>query len=100
MPTIEKTPGHPGQTGHGTTANQLPDWLTLAEVTPQITDRGAAAGPPQAKREPVGKVPRCCPHNDPRLYVVTPCRSRDGWERVSCRDCGRFVGYRPEDRNR
>lgn len=97
MPTIETTPDHPDRADQGTTANQLPDWLTLAEVTTPITDRATAAGPPQAKLEPVGKMPECAPHNDPRNYIATPCRSRDGWERVSCSKCDCFVGYRPKE---
>jgi hypothetical protein len=102
--TIENIPDHPGRIGRTSLAtritSQLPDWLTQAEVTTRITDHGVATDPTQATQSPTGKASQCFPHNDPRLYVAEPCKARTGWQRITCRDCGRFVGYRQEDRNR
>jgi hypothetical protein len=37
---------------------------------------------------------KCIPHNNPGNYIEEPAASRPGWVRVTCRRCGRFLGYR------
>jgi hypothetical protein len=36
----------------------------------------------------------CVPHNDPNKYVEREASNRPGWVRVTCRRCGRFLGYK------
>lgn len=38
----------------------------------------------------------CNPHNDATKYRTEPDPKRKGWERVTCSECGEFVGYRPK----
>lgn len=60
-----------------------------ASISPEIT------GPRRAPF-PMVAFPRTCePHNDPVHYASQPDPKRAGWLRVTCRRCGKFIGYRP-----
>jgi hypothetical protein len=38
----------------------------------------------------------CSPHNDATNYIDKPDPYRHGWIKTTCRQCGKFIGYRPE----
>lgn len=43
------------------------------------------------------KARRICPsHIQPFDAIETPAPRRPGWIRVTCRRCGRFIGFHPE----
>ncbi len=41
----------------------------------------------------------CIPHNDARNYDYQQAPYRSDWYRVTCTQCGGFIGYRPKDIN-
>jgi hypothetical protein len=56
---------------------------------------------PDPPRGPAEQLPSdfgrtCGAHNDPAGWTYTPDRyNRTGWRTVSCKYCGRFIGYQP-----
>ena len=42
-------------------------------------------------------IERCLTHYPPYDLVDVPDSSRPGWIRSTCRKCGTFMGYRPEN---
>lgn len=43
----------------------------------------------------IGLLSPCVSHLDSSTWVREPLADRPGWERASCRRCGRFIGFNP-----
>ena len=46
---------------------------------------------------PAGSA-RCLSHLDRRDWLTVRAANRPGWLRTTCRRCGSFIGYRPDDK--
>jgi hypothetical protein len=77
------------------------------EVVAPIADDPPAGEPfSSVPDDPVEQLPcdfgavsvtaNCGAHNDPAGWSYAPDRyNRAGWRTVSCKHCGRFIGYQP-----
>jgi len=43
----------------------------------------------------IGLLSPCISHFDSACWIREPLANRPGWERTSCRRCGRFIGFNP-----